>query len=64
MVTLKGFGAIPANTFAEGSPSGGNDGTGKLISANGRTAPFDGQPVQGFSGVQFAGENSFWKVPR
>ncbi len=60
MVTLKGFGAIPANTFAEGSPSGGNDGTGKLISANGRTAPFDGQPVQGFSDVQFAGENSFW----
>ena len=60
MVTLKGFGAIPANTFAEGSPSGGNDGTGQPISANGRTGTFDGQPVQGFSGVQFAGENSFW----
>ncbi|MCV3213627.1 esterase-like activity of phytase family protein [Plectonema radiosum NIES-515] len=56
-VTLKGFATLPADTFAVGSPSGA------LISANGRTGPFPGQPIQGFSGVQFADENSFWFMP-
>ncbi|MEA5572729.1 glycerophosphodiester phosphodiesterase family protein [Calothrix sp. UHCC 0171] len=51
---LKGFASLPADTFADGTPSG------KGISANGRTGPFSGQPVQGFSGVQFAGSDKFW----
>ncbi|MBD2607018.1 esterase-like activity of phytase family protein [Scytonema hofmannii FACHB-248] len=56
-VTLKGFATLPADTFAPGPLSGA------LISANGRTGPFPGQPIQGFSGVQFADENSFWFLP-
>lgn len=58
--TLVGFASLPADTFAEG-PSSGNDngridaiGRIQPISANGRTGPFEGQPVQGFSAVQFA----------
>lgn len=55
-VTLKGFAFLPADTFAEGPPSG-NFITGNT---NGRTIPFPGQPVQGFSGVQFADQKTFW----
>jgi glycerophosphoryl diester phosphodiesterase len=55
--TLQGFASLPADTFAEGTPAGNG------ISANGRTGPFPGQPVQGFSGVQFADENHFWFLP-
>jgi glycerophosphoryl diester phosphodiesterase len=55
--TLQGFASLPADTFAEGPPAGNG------ISANGRTGPFPGQPVQGFSGVQFADENHFWFLP-
>jgi glycerophosphoryl diester phosphodiesterase len=54
---LEGFASLPADTFAEGPP------TGEGISGNGRTGPFEGPPVQGFSGVQFApgGDGStFW----
>jgi hypothetical protein len=58
-VTLKGFASLPADTFAEGPPSG-NFITGNT---NGRTIPFPGQPVQGFSGVQFADPNTFWFLP-
>ncbi len=54
MNKLVGFASLPADTFAEGPPSGSNNGNGEPISANGRTGPFDGQPIQGFSGVQFA----------
>ncbi|MEY4519585.1 MAG: hypothetical protein RLZZ499_2185 [Cyanobacteriota bacterium] len=59
---LVGFASLPADTLAEGTPAGGNDGEGNPIDANGRTGPFDGQPVQGFSGVQFAPDNTgaFW----
>jgi secreted PhoX family phosphatase len=59
---LVGFASLPADTLAEGSPAGSNDGEGNSIDANGRTGPFDGQPVQGFSGVQFAPDNTgaFW----
>lgn len=59
---LAGFASLPADTFADGSAAGGNDGEGNPIDANGRTGPFDGQPVQGFSGVQFAPDNTgaFW----
>ncbi|HEY9894795.1 MAG TPA: esterase-like activity of phytase family protein, partial [Candidatus Sericytochromatia bacterium] len=52
--TLQGFASLPADTFAEGPPAG------KGIAANGRTGPFPGQPVQGFSGVQFADNQNFW----
>jgi glycerophosphoryl diester phosphodiesterase len=55
--TLKGFAFLPADTFASGPPSG------KDISANGRIGPFPGQPIQGFSSVQFAGQNQFWFMP-
>ncbi|MGV2828898.1 esterase-like activity of phytase family protein [Myxosarcina sp. GI1(2024)] len=55
---LIGFASLPADTFAEGPPSGADDGEGNPIEANGRMGPFDGQPVQGFSGVQFAPDNS------
>jgi glycerophosphoryl diester phosphodiesterase len=53
---LKGFAFLPADTFAEGPPSG------RLITGNtnGRTLPFPAQPVQGFSGVQVADDNTFW----
>jgi glycerophosphoryl diester phosphodiesterase len=53
-VTLEGFAQLPADTFAAGPPSG------QAIAANGRTGPFPGQPVQGFSAVQSAGQNAFW----
>ena len=45
---LAGYASLPADTFAEGPP------TGEGIDANGRTGPFSGPPVQGFSAVQFA----------
>ena len=53
-VQLQGFAQLPADTFAAGPDAGKN------ISANGRTGPFAGQPVQGFSAVQSAGQNSYW----
>ena len=61
-VELTGFASLPADTFADGSPAGADNGSGEPIDANGRTGPFDGQPVQGFSGVQFApdGNGAFW----
>ncbi|MFQ4135633.1 glycerophosphodiester phosphodiesterase family protein [Nodosilinea sp. PGN35] len=52
-VKLTGFASLPADTFAAGPAAGGNDGTGQPVTGNGRTGPFDGQPIQGFSGVQF-----------
>lgn len=53
--TLKGFASLPADTFAAGPAAG------KAVSANGRTGPFtQGQPVQGFSAVQFADQNTYW----
>ena len=58
-VTLKGFASLPADTFADGPKSGATiTGT-----TNGRTIPFPSQPVQGFSGVQIADQNSFWFMP-
>ncbi|HEY9804417.1 MAG TPA: esterase-like activity of phytase family protein [Leptolyngbyaceae cyanobacterium] len=53
-VELVGFASLNADTFAEGPPSGNG------ISGNGRTGPFPGQPVQGFSAVQFANSNTFY----
>ncbi len=47
IVTLEGFAVLPADTFTEGP------GVGTQINPtdnlNGRTLPFEGQPVQGFS---------------
>lgn len=69
MVILKGFSVLPADTFADGPPAGADNGAIDAIAriqpiaANGRIGPFDGQPVQGFSGVQFAPGNdgdTFW----
>jgi glycerophosphoryl diester phosphodiesterase len=53
-VELVGFASLPADTFSDGPASG------KDISGNGRTGPFPGQPVQGFSGVQFANSNTLY----
>ncbi|WP_414527011.1 phytase [Nodularia chucula] len=55
-VTLLGFASLPADTFAEG-PASGNAITGNT---NGRDVPFAQQPIQGFSAVQVADDNSFW----
>lgn len=57
IVELEGYASLPADTFSEGPPSGA------AVSANARTGPFlQGQPIQGFSGVQFApsGDGSYW----
>ncbi|NET03138.1 MAG: glycerophosphodiester phosphodiesterase [Symploca sp. SIO2B6] len=62
---LEGFASLPADTFAEGPQSGASNGNGTPIAANGRTGPFDGQPVQGFSGVQFAPDgdgSTYWFI--
>nr|WP_042342094.1 esterase-like activity of phytase family protein [Calothrix sp. PCC 7507] len=56
-VELVGYASFPADTYAEGPKSG------QGISANGRTGPFPGQPIQGFSAVQFANNNSFYFQP-
>ncbi|GGA58510.1 glycerophosphodiester phosphodiesterase family protein [Okeania sp. KiyG1] len=58
MAELTGFAVLPADTFADGPPSG------NFINTNNRPTPFDSQPVQGFSGVQFAPDSedgsSYW----
>ncbi|MBD2448882.1 phytase [Nostoc sp. FACHB-152] len=55
-VTLKGFAVLPADSFAEG-PASGSAITGNT---NGRNVPFAKQPIQGFSGVQQADDNTFY----
>ncbi|MBW4639737.1 MAG: esterase-like activity of phytase family protein [Gloeocapsa sp. UFS-A4-WI-NPMV-4B04] len=53
---LTGFAKLPADTFASGPPSGQYNDDGSL-----KPEPrFEAQPVQGFSGVQFAEQNSYW----
>ncbi|MFB2937339.1 esterase-like activity of phytase family protein [Aerosakkonemataceae cyanobacterium BLCC-F154] len=54
MAELQGFALLPADTFAGGPPSGSQ--------ASSLGGPFPEQPVQGFSGVQFADKDSFWFV--
>ena len=54
-VTLTGFASLPADTFAEGSETGADIDTT-------RTGPFPGQPVGGWSGVQFADKDSYWFI--
>lgn len=53
---LSGFAELPADTFAGGPPSGQYDAEGNLL----EQPLYEGQPVQGFSGVQFADKNSYW----
>lgn len=55
-VELVGYAELPADTFAEGPASGGFTGAGGKESA----VRFEGQPVQGFSGIQFAENGSYW----
>ncbi|MGF1507914.1 MAG: esterase-like activity of phytase family protein [Myxococcota bacterium] len=59
---LIGFSSLPSDSFAPGPLSGQDNGSGEFISANGREGPFPGQPIQGFSGVQFApgASDVFW----
>ena len=53
-VTLVGFAELPADTFAAGPDSGAwNNGVRGEVR-------FKGQPVQGFSGVQFGKDGTFW----
>jgi hypothetical protein len=55
-VELVGYAELAADTFADGPVSGGFTGTGGK-----ETAPrFEGQPVQGFSGIQFGDNGSYW----
>ena len=58
--TLEGRAVLPADTFAEGPPSG-NDLEEET--KGGRTPPFDGQPVGGVSAVLEAGNGEFQVMP-
>jgi hypothetical protein len=55
-VELVGYAELPADTFAEGPASGEFTGAGGKETA----ARFEGQPVQGFSGIQFGEDGSYW----
>jgi glycerophosphoryl diester phosphodiesterase len=55
-VELVGYAELPADTFAEGPASGEFTGAGGKEAA----ARFEGQPVQGFSGIQFGEDGSYW----
>jgi hypothetical protein len=53
---LVGYAELAADTFADGPVSGEFTGAGSK-----ETAPrFEGQPVQGFSGIQFGEDGSYW----
>lgn len=57
---LVGYAVLPADTFAEGPPSGQFGGDG----ARAAQPRFPGQPVQGFSAVQFGPEaGHYWFMP-
>lgn len=56
ILTLAGRAVLPADTFAEGPASGS-----ALEITNGRTPPFEGQPVQGFSAI-LPGADGNWLV--
>jgi hypothetical protein len=56
-VTLIGYAVLPADTFAEGPPSGA-----ALDPANGRTPPFESQPIQGFSGIIPAENGNYFVI--
>lgn len=52
--TLVGYAELPADTFEPGPPSGAWSGGLR------GTPRFPSQPVQGFSGVQFARDGAYW----
>ena len=56
---LVGFAVMPADTFAAGPASGQFNGNGTKSDAT----RFAGQPVQGFSGIQFGENGSYWVMP-
>ena len=56
---LVGFALLPADTFAAGPDSGQYTGTGGKLEA----PRFKGQPVQGFSAIQFGEGGSYWVMP-
>ncbi|MFI7583555.1 esterase-like activity of phytase family protein [Kocuria sp. M1N1S27] len=49
---------LSADHLAEGPPSGAD-----ATPANGRTGPFDGQVIPGFSAVVDHGDGTFWAMP-
>ncbi len=57
---LIGFAELPADTFAPGPDSGQFEGNGNKLEA----PRFAGQPIQGFSAIQFGTEEgSYWVMP-
>ncbi|GAA2722452.1 hypothetical protein CAE01nite_15400 [Cellulomonas aerilata] len=56
--TLVARATLSADFLAPGPPSGA-----RATPANGRTGPFPGQVVPGFSGVVDAGDGTFWAMP-
>jgi hypothetical protein len=57
---LIGFAMLPADTFNGSVPSGQFTGTGAKL----EQARFAGQPVQGFSAIQFGpSKGSYWMMP-
>lgn len=56
---LVGFAVLPADTFAAGPASGQFNGNGTKADA----PRFTGQPVQGFSAIQFGENGSYWVMP-
>jgi len=56
--TLEQRATLSADHLAEGPPSGA-----AVTPANGRTGPFDGQVIPGFSAMVDNGDGSFWAMP-
>ncbi|RYB90044.1 glycerophosphodiester phosphodiesterase [Nocardioides oleivorans] len=56
--TLVGRATIDADHLAEGPPSGA-----QMTPANGRTGPFPGQVIPGFSAMLDNGDGTFWAMP-
>src|SRR6478736_5917116 len=56
--TLVARATLSADFIAPGPPSGA-----LATPANGRTGPFPGQVIPGFSGVVEAGDGTFWAMP-
>jgi glycerophosphoryl diester phosphodiesterase len=56
--TLEARATLPADFRAPGPPSGA-----MATAANGRTGPFPGQVIPGFSGLVDNGDGSFWGLP-
>jgi glycerophosphoryl diester phosphodiesterase len=57
--TLLARAVLPADTFLTGPQSGAQLSP---VAVNGRTPPFEGQPVQGFSAVIDAGGGNYWAL--